>query len=343
MNTLKILSFMNTAISIILLLTFVFTNFQIAEQELNNNFMFEQLRSELTQAKSAFAESQRTQQNTLFQEIDNKELFYLNQINNKNFNTEEKKINKKLEELKLETADFSETIKDSMHSIVKITVRVFGKYQDWPVEDAKEEIKESFKQKGLIIQEDVEEDMTSITITGSGAFVRNGIIVTNRHVADAQKEICEDSFVEQFFVCSPEEAEIEITNIKGETSEGSILDLSSQYDLAFLKTYLRGSSLSLSSEVNTGDEVVALGNPLGIEFTATKGMVSAVNRDLNDGLGKFWLQTDTPINPGNSGGPLVNKEGEVVGIVTQKEGLFSEGLGFAIPARVVKEELRYLN
>lgn len=332
---------MNTTISIILLLTFVFTNFQIAEQELNNNAMFEQLQGELAQAKSALADSQRTQYNTLLQEMNDKELFYFNQINNKNFNTEEKKINKRLDELKLEADDFSQTIKDSMPSIVKITVKVEGTFKDWPDAD-NEKMKNSLKSKGYLINED-DNVGGSIAITGSGVFVRNGIIVTNRHVADAQKEICNDPFTSEFFVCSPEEAEIEVLTTKGEISYSNIVEVSSQYDLAFIKTSLRGSSLSLSSEINTGDEVVALGNPLGIEFTATKGMVSAVNRDLNDGLGKFWLQTDTPINPGNSGGPLVNKKGEIVGIVTQKEGFFAEGLGYAIPARAVNEELKYLN
>ena len=84
-----------------------------------------------------------------------------------------------------------------------------------------------------------------------------------------------------------------------------------------------------------GEKVIALGNPAGLSFTVTEGIVSAVHRagpnDLN-----IYLQTDVPINPGNSGGPLVNANSQILGINNFKVGGF-ESLGFAIESNTVKQ------
>ena len=102
-----------------------------------------------------------------------------------------------------------------------------------------------------------------------------------------------------------------------------------------------GDSFSL----RVGDTVVAIGDPLGVEFrgTYTNGIVSAINRDVDmDGRTMTLIQTNAALNSGNSGGPLINCYGQVVGINTMKIGSFSdsagvEGLGFAIPSLTVKE------
>jgi serine protease Do len=85
-----------------------------------------------------------------------------------------------------------------------------------------------------------------------------------------------------------------------------------------------------------GQPVFAIGNPLGLERTLTQGVVSTTQRNF-DGL--TYIQTDTPINPGNSGGPLFNSSGEVLGI-TNMGIRGGEALGFAIPARYVKDFIR---
>lgn len=82
----------------------------------------------------------------------------------------------------------------------------------------------------------------------------------------------------------------------------------------------------------------ALGNPLGLLHTFTKGMVSAIGLDLEN---KRVLQTDTPINPGNSGGPLIDERGAVAGVVVAKMRL-ADGLGFAIPVDVLAYYLDHM-
>lgn len=89
-------------------------------------------------------------------------------------------------------------------------------------------------------------------------------------------------------------------------------------------------------KLEIGQPVFAIGNPLGLERTLTQGVVSTTQRNFN---GLTYIQTDTPINPGNSGGPLFNTRGEVIGI-TNMGILGGEALGFAIPARYVKDFVR---
>ena len=112
------------------------------------------------------------------------------------------------------------------------------------------------------------------------------------------------------------------------------------YDIAVIKVEaadLPTVTLGDSSNLNVGDRVLAIGNPLGeLTFSMSGGMVSCVNRAINvDGTPFNMIQTDASINPGNSGGPLFNQYGEVVGIVSAKYSSYSsesvEGLGFAIP------------
>ncbi|MAC20005.1 MAG: peptidase S1 [Phycisphaerae bacterium] len=89
-------------------------------------------------------------------------------------------------------------------------------------------------------------------------------------------------------------------------------------------------------ELDIGQPVFAIGNPLGLERTLTQGVISTTQRNFS---GLTYIQTDTPINPGNSGGPLFNTRGEVIGI-TNMGILGGEALGFAIPARYVKDFVR---
>ena len=114
----------------------------------------------------------------------------------------------------------------------------------------------------------------------------------------------------------------------------------SDYDVAVLKvetTGLQPVTLGNSADVNVGDTVLAIGNPLGeLTFSMSQGIVSCCDRAINvSGTPFNMIQVDASINPGNSGGPLMNLYGEVVGIVSAKYSSYSntavEGLGFAIP------------
>jgi len=113
-------------------------------------------------------------------------------------------------------------------------------------------------------------------------------------------------------------------------------------DLALLKTNTFFGELKFanSDDVQVGEKVIAIGNPLGLSFTVTEGIVSAVNREGPNGNFDF-VQTDVTLNPGNSGGPLINKEGEVIGINNFKIG-GAESLGFALESDVVKESINLM-
>ena len=89
-----------------------------------------------------------------------------------------------------------------------------------------------------------------------------------------------------------------------------------------------------SDDVQVGEKVIAIGNPLGLSFTVTGGIISAVDRIGPNGL-DVYIQTDAALNPGNSGGPLINKEGKVIGINNFKAGGESENIGFALESNYI--------
>ncbi len=169
----------------------------------------------------------------------------------------------------------------------------------------------------------------SLQSTGTG-FVykvddKYGYILTNHHViADAKK--------------------IKVTNMQETTVDATLLGSDQYADLAVLRVeknfVLQVATLGDSTDLEIGDTVFAVGTPVDIEYygTVTKGIISGMNRvvsvtlDNGDDFMMEVLQTNTAINPGNSGGPLVNMEGEVIGINTLKlvENEI-EGMGFAIP------------
>ena len=143
------------------------------------------------------------------------------------------------------------------------------------------------------------------------------------------------------FVCTGN-AEIKVLTSDGKTANANILKLSDNFDLALIETDLvKTSKLNFadSKKITQGQAIIVIGNPFDLKFSVSEGIISYINRDIGDGLGNFWLQTDAAINPGNSGGPLLNKNGEIVGIATLSvPSFFVQGLGFAIPADVVKKE-----
>jgi serine protease Do len=159
--------------------------------------------------------------------------------------------------------------------------------------------------------------------TGSGVIISaDGYILTNNHVAgDAEQ--------------------ISVKLADGREFKAKVVGKDSETDLAVVKidaTNLPFAKLGNSDKLEQGEWVIALGSPFGLQQTMTAGIVSATGRDLGVQGGQFtnFIQTDASINPGNSGGPLVNMEGEVVGINTL---IFSEtgtsaGVGFSIPSNL---------
>ena len=176
------------------------------------------------------------------------------------------------------------------------------------------------------------------TATGSGFVIDGeGHILTNNHVIEGANNI-------------------EVKLGESETEyKAEVVGADPASDLALLKVdapakELHPLTLGDSSQAEVGDPVVAIGNPFGLDRTVTSGIVSALQRQIQAPNGfsiDNVIQTDAAINPGNSGGPLINAEGEVIGINSQIEtgGSGSEGnvgIGFAIPINTAKAEIEEL-
>lgn len=168
---------------------------------------------------------------------------------------------------------------------------------------------------------------------GSGVIVDpNGYIITNEHVIEGAQRI-------QVALPIPSDTGVQVPIGKRRILDAKLLGQHKETDLALLKideTDLPTLSLN-TQRPRVGQLVFAIGSPEGLQNSLTMGVVSAVARQADPKKALTYIQTDAPINPGNSGGPLVDMDGTVLGINTfiLSEGGGSEGLGFAIPARVV--------
>jgi putative serine protease PepD len=178
---------------------------------------------------------------------------------------------------------------------------------------------------------------------GSGFVVdEDGYILTNAHVVSNNGQLASDVQV--------------IFNEGGKQTNqvsGTIVGADDSTDVAVIKvdpaqvSTLDPIALGDSSSVQVGERVVAIGNPLGLEFSLSSGIVSATDREMESPNGAVIgnaIQTDASINPGNSGGPLINASGEVIGIneqiATQSGG--NEGIGFAVPINTAVKVMEQL-
>lgn len=164
---------------------------------------------------------------------------------------------------------------------------------------------------------------------GTGVIVSdNGYIVTNWHLAGNKYSSCY------------------VTLEDGTIYNGNTVWADSDLDLAIVKIATKGlkyMALGDSEHIRVGDEVYAIGNPIGIEFqrTVTSGIISGLNRTIKIEEKNTYsymedlIQTDASINQGNSGGPLINRKGEVIGINSVKIES-AEGIGFAVPINIIK-------
>jgi S1-C subfamily serine protease len=180
----------------------------------------------------------------------------------------------------------------------------------------------------------VEESVVSISVTlpggsaqGSGfLFDDKGDIVTNNHVVEGATSI-------------------DVTFLDGTTVSAELVGSDAYADLAVVKVdsssrQLKPMRLGDSDKLEIGDQVLAIGNPFGLSGSMTEGIVSQLGRE-SQGVGGYLIidliQIDAVVNPGNSGGPLLNMNGEVVGVntlIVSQSGSF-EGVGFSIPSNMV--------
>lgn len=178
------------------------------------------------------------------------------------------------------------------------------------------------------------------TLYGSASGIiisKDGYIVTNNHVVEDA-----DSFTVKV-----NDTDTKTGISEFETYDAELIGTDKDTDLAVLKIKandLPAAVLGDSDQLHLGDDVIAIGNPLGLETSVSKGIVSGLNRQISDSArGLSSIQTDTGINSGNSGGALFNTYGEVVGVVNSKlVNDYAENLGFAITineARTVIDDL----
>ena len=171
--------------------------------------------------------------------------------------------------------------------------------------------------------------------TGTGVIAsQDGYIVTNYHVIEGGEsytvQLTDDRVLSAGLVGSDPTSDLAVLHIDADG--------------------LTSAEFGDSDVLRVGDSVVAIGDPLGVEYrgTMTNGIVSAINRNVNvNGRPMNLIQTNAALNSGNSGGPLINSMGQVIGINTMKIGAFAdssgvEGLGFAIPSATVQEIVNQL-
>jgi len=181
--------------------------------------------------------------------------------------------------------------------------------------------------------------------TGSGFIISGGYIITNNHVVTLDGAVSHSS--------------LQVVFNGGQTAPARLVGADPYSDIAVLRlaepVRLPALTLGNSASAEIGDPVVAFGSPLGLANTVTSGIVSALNRPIQPSIGGSGnapqvyydaIQTDAPINPGNSGGPLVNAQGQVIGMNAEIDTLGADpvsgvqggniGLGFAIPINQVR-------
>ncbi len=175
-----------------------------------------------------------------------------------------------------------------------------------------------------IIESAIKTVVTIITDTSQGSgfiIANNGYVVTNAHVMEGATRAT-------------------IITYDGKTHSVMKIGENTVMDIILLKindTNYSPLQLENSDNVQVGQKVIAIGNPLGLQFSVTEGIISGVDREGANGI-KAYIQTDAALNPGNSGGPLIGTSGKAVGINNFKIG-GSENIGFALESNYIKSTI----
>lgn len=177
-----------------------------------------------------------------------------------------------------------------------------------------------------IVENSIDSVVTIKTNAGQGTgfiITSDGYVVTNAHVL---------SYARYANAITADQ----------QNKQMSLIGYDDTFDIALLKISGDYEFLELgdSDKVKTGEKVIAIGNPLGLEFSVSEGIVSAIDRTSTNNI-PAYIQTDAALNPGNSGGPLINSEGKVIGINNFKVG-GSESLGFALESNYVKSTVNQI-
>jgi S1-C subfamily serine protease len=251
------------------------------------------------------------------------------------FSIQSSKLNAKLD---ASIQELAESIEDAIFAQQQFTTQLVetydALYQDnfQEISNLLSEQQKDFKQQIRVLQssqedfsgivQDAVKGVVSISTgssIGTGFIVHpDGYLVTNYHVINSNPN------------------NVRVLTYDRDVLQARLIGKDENKDLALLK--IEGSfyalSLGDSNELQVGRKVIAIGNPLGLSFTVTEGIVSGLDRVGPNGLAEY-VQTDVSLNPGNSGGPLIDVTGEVVGINNFKIG-GAESLGFALESDSIK-------
>ncbi|MFA7707364.1 MAG: trypsin-like peptidase domain-containing protein [Candidatus Pacearchaeota archaeon] len=239
---------------------------------------------------------------------------------NKEVNTLDTSVNSLAEELGLTKTQLQGEITDKFtkqqSDITKLTADVVKTQEDLEEQTEKiNKIKNSVSDDFSGIIDDTIGGVVSIVTDvaqGSGFIITSdGYVVTNYHVISGASTIS-------------------VIPYEGSAKTVELIGYSVNMDVALLK--INGEYTPLvfgdSDDAEVGEKVIAMGNPYGLSFSVSEGIISSLHREGSNGF-KVYTQIDVPLNPGNSGGPLVNKQGEVIGINNFKVS-DAESLGFAL-------------
>lgn len=220
---------------------------------------------------------------------------------------------------------FSELARTMNPSVVNISTASLPKYQTRQRGLYRDPLFEFFERYGGRQQMQMQPQQS----LGTGFIIRkDGLILTNNHVVENADII-----------------KVQLEENSAELFEATVIGRDKRTDVALIKIdakkELPAVKLGSSNDLKVGEWVMAIGNPYGHGHTVTKGIISAMGREINQ-INRFpFIQTDASINPGNSGGPLLNAKGEVIGVNTAIDAR-AQGIGFAIPIDEVKAILPVL-
>lgn len=239
----------------------------------------------------------------------------------------ELKINSDIEDTRLSLKEYTNNIVAEQDLTYQQNFNEISKVLLEQEKTFNQEIKllKSESQDFSAIVEDAVKSVVTVTTDrslGSGFLIsQDGYMVTNYHVIEGH------------------ESQVDVITYGKEIISADFIGADTSRDVALLK--LDGSynylELADSDELQVGKKVIAIGNPLGLSFTVTEGIISALDRTGPNDLEEY-IQTDVSLNPGNSGGPLIDTTGKVIGINNFKIG-DAESLGFALESNAMQDSI----
>lgn len=229
-------------------------------------------------------------------------------------------ISKKLNDVKVSETETQSKISELTENLIETqqSLNLVNESLKLELKEIKASTSEDFSG---IIEDSLKAVVTIKTNVGQGTgflISNDGFMVTNAHIFSGASD---------FY----------ILDYQQNRHSAELIGYNETFDLVLLKMSGTYNTLELgnSNNVQIGEKVIAIGNPLGLQFSVSEGIVSAVNREGENKINAY-IQTDAALNPGNSGGPLINKQGEVIGINNFKVG-GGENIGFALESNYIKQ------